>query len=169
MVSVYVGIGSNVERERSIRGGVESLRSAFGDLVLSPVYESAPVGFEGAPFYNLVAGFDSDLDPLALKAKLTEIERQHGRDREKQRFSERPLDLDLLLYGGLVTRIDGLALPRPDIAHYAFVLRPLSDIAGDLRHPVNGRRIADLWASYDQSRQPLCPVFLSLDRHEESA
>jgi 2-amino-4-hydroxy-6-hydroxymethyldihydropteridine diphosphokinase len=169
MVSVYVGVGSNVERETNIRSGVEALHATFGKLVISPVYESPPVGFEGAPFYNLVVGFETDLDPLAVKKRLTAIEHRNGRERTGERFIERVLDLDLLLYGDLVTQGGELELPREDIECYAFVLKPLSDIAGDLRHPVSGRRIAEMWAAFDQAGQPLQRVHFDWDpdiRHE---
>ena len=60
---VWVSIGSNIERERHVRSAVEALRAQFGELVVSPVYETPAEGFEGDPFYNLVAGFHTELAP----------------------------------------------------------------------------------------------------------
>ena len=72
--------------------------------------------------------------------------------------SARTLDLDLLLYDDLVMSEGKLVLPRDDIERYAFVLAPLAEIAGNARHPVNGVSYADMWATFDDSRQALTRV-----------
>lgn len=161
MPRVYLGIGSNVAREANIAGALESLRERFAPLTVSPVYESKAVGFDGALFYNLVVGFDTEVDLLALRGELSDVEHRHGRHPETPRYAPRPLDLDILLYGNRVFRTNGIEVPRRDILEYAFVLRPLADIAPDLRHPANGRRIADLWQAFEQTAQPLWPVSIA--------
>jgi 2-amino-4-hydroxy-6-hydroxymethyldihydropteridine diphosphokinase len=163
MARVYIGVGSNVDPEANIRRGIRLLRRAFGDLIVSPVYESPAVGFAGNNFYNLVVGFDTALDPRALIQELHTIEIQCGRESDALRFSPRTLDLDLLLYGDWVLHEEKLELPRRDILEYAFVLRPLADIAGDLLHPVTGQRIEDLWQRFERNAQPLNPVNLFLE------
>ena len=55
MTDVFLGLGSNVDAEKNLRDAVVSLRERFGALQLSPVYKSAPYGFEGDDFLNLVA------------------------------------------------------------------------------------------------------------------
>ncbi len=161
MARVYVSIGSNIDRERSVRQGVAGLREAFGPLTLSPVYETAAVGFEGDDFYNLVAGFDTGLSPQEVAGRLRAIEDATGRDRSQPRFSPRTLDLDLLLYDDAVLREQGLRIPRDEILKYAFVLKPLADIAGGLRHPECGETYAALWARFEGDRG-LRPVALDL-------
>ncbi len=158
MARVYIGVGSNVDPGANIRRGIRLLRRAFGDLVVSPVYESPAVGFAGDNFYNLVVSFDTALDPKALIQALHTIEFHCGRERDALRFSPRTLDLDLLLYGDWVLHEEKLELPRRDILEYAFVLRPLADIAGDLLHPVTGQRIEDLWQRFEKNAQPLQPL-----------
>ncbi len=146
MPRVYVGIGSNIDREHNIRGAVRELATHYGPLTLSPVYESRAVGFEGENFYNLVAGFDTP-EPIArLKETLARIESRFGRTRRENRFSARTLDLDLLLYGDTVRHDAEVKLPHPDIQRYAFVLRPLADIAPDSKHPETGHTFAEMWA-----------------------
>ena len=54
MARVYLGVGSNIERERYIVAGLDALQGLFGELALSSVYDSAAIGFEGQPFLNLV-------------------------------------------------------------------------------------------------------------------
>jgi 2-amino-4-hydroxy-6-hydroxymethyldihydropteridine diphosphokinase len=146
MTRVFVGLGSNVDRERSVRTGVAELRNRFGSLELSPVYENPAVGFTGDSFYNLVAAFETDLPPAAVDDILHDIEARHGRVRDSGSFAPRTLDLDLLLYGDLVARQGSVRVPREDIVRYAFVLRPLADLAGEMRHPVTGRTFREMWA-----------------------
>ena len=66
MAKVYLSIGSNIDREQHIRGCLDALAQRFGPLDISSVFESAAVGFSGAPFYNLVVGIETELDPAAL-------------------------------------------------------------------------------------------------------
>lgn len=158
MPRVYVSIGSNIERAASIRAGVQALRARYGAVLLSSVYDTEAVGFEGDDFYNLVAGFDTADDVHAVAAHLRDIEARCGRTRGSARFAPRTLDMDLLLYDDLVLDESELRLPRDEILKYAFVLGPLAEIAGGERHPVLGTRFAALWREFDGARQPLTPV-----------
>lgn len=164
MVRVYVSLGSNIEREKHLRGGLSDLRAAFGALDLSPVYESSAVGFEGEPFLNLVAAFDTDQSIEAVDAELSRIEERHGRVRGGERFAPRTLDIDLLLFGDHVQRRPGLTVPRDEILVYAFVLKPLADLAGEERHPLEGRSYAELWAEFDDPSQVLRPAAVLEDQ-----
>jgi 2-amino-4-hydroxy-6-hydroxymethyldihydropteridine diphosphokinase len=154
----WISIGSNVDRERSIRGAVQDLRRTFGELAISPVYETEAVGFEGNAFYNLVVGVETDQPVGAINQALRAIEDAHGRVRGPNRFAPRTLDLDLLTWGDAVGTIDGCALPRDEILRYAFVLAPLADIAPDERHPVAGRTYGELWAQMAARAGPLAAV-----------
>lgn len=158
MARIFVGVGSNIDRERNIQAGLRALSDAFGKLKASTIYESEAVGFAGDNFFNLVVGFDSADSPEQVSATLRAIEYRFGRDRDGGRFTPRTLDLDLLLYNDLVRNDRGVNVPREDVTRYAFVLQPLAEIAGDLRHPVSGERFADLWAAFDQSSQALWPA-----------
>jgi len=160
----YVSIGSNIERERNVRAAVLALRRQFGPLLLSSVYENRAIGFEGENFYNLVAGLDTDESPEAVAVILHAIEQQQGRVRSDSKFSARTLDLDLLLYDELVRDDELLRLPRDEVREYACVLGPLAEIAPAGRHPETGETFAQMWARFPQSRQPLKPVALDLDR-----
>lgn len=155
---VWISIGSNQDRDRCIRGSVAQLQARFGPLRLSPVYESDPVGFQGQPFYNLVAGFACDWELSDLLALLRTLEDEFGRERQGPKFSPRTLDLDLLTYGDQVVDRGPVRLPRDEITRYAFVLRPLADVAGDECHPLLGTSYGALWAEFDASAQPLRPI-----------
>lgn len=146
---VWVSVGSNIERELNLCAALRALRERFGTLRCSPVYETPAEGFDGEPFYNLVAGFATDLPAAELHRVLRLIEADNGRVRDGEKFGARTLDIDALTYGDQVGEQGGKWLPRDEILRYAFVLRPLADIAPDETHPEDGRRYADLWAGFE--------------------
>ena len=152
-VTVYVGIGSNQDRDARIRASIAALREAFGELELSPVYNTAAVGFDGSDFLNLVAAFQTELGAQAVVDVFRCIEDDLGRDRSLPKFASRPIDLDILLYDNLVMNLPGIRIPREEILEQAFVLKPLQDIAPDRLHPEAGETFAALW----QQMEPGAP------------
>jgi 2-amino-4-hydroxy-6-hydroxymethyldihydropteridine diphosphokinase len=147
MARAWVSIGSNIEPEANVRGAVAALQRRFGALTVSTVYRTEAVGFEGQPFLNLVVGFDTDESPVEVFDALRAVEDAQGRTRSGPKFSARTLDLDLLLYDDRRTEVRGRPLPHPDILEYPFVLGPLAELVPDQRHPVDGRRYAELWSA----------------------
>jgi 2-amino-4-hydroxy-6-hydroxymethyldihydropteridine diphosphokinase len=160
MARVYVGIGSNIEPAHYIRLALAQLQQHYGPLLISPIYESQAIGFEGANFYNLVVGFDTQDTVYQVNRSLHELEQQNGRQRATTALNNRTLDLDLLLYDDLILNEPTLKLPRPEITQYAFVLRPLAEIAPTTYHPTSQYCYAELWQAFDQTSQPLWPVEL---------
>lgn len=160
MTDVFVGIGSNVEPEKHVRQAVAMLRERFGVVRLSSVYRNAAVGFEGDDFLNLVAAFETELGIESLTSILDEIELACGRERRAARFAPRTMDLDLLLYGD---RVDDkpVRLPRPELLKYAFVLKPLSELAPQRLHPGTESSYAELWARYPGRKGDMDRVALS--------
>ncbi|MDX1634445.1 MAG: 2-amino-4-hydroxy-6-hydroxymethyldihydropteridine diphosphokinase [Marinobacter sp.] len=152
-VRVYLSLGSNIERERHITAALDGLAAEFGDLVVSSVYESEAVGFDGENFLNLVVGIDTDRSVAELSALLKQMEADNGRRRDLPKFSARTLDLDILTYDDLTGTIDGVELPRGEILRNAFVLRPMAEIAPDTRHPLDGRSYRELWQAYERDQK----------------
>jgi 2-amino-4-hydroxy-6-hydroxymethyldihydropteridine diphosphokinase len=147
----YISIGSNINKDEHIPASLRALELAFGKLTVSSIYESEPVGFTGDVFYNLVVGFDSELEVKAVAKQLRQIELDNGRTRDSRKFAARTLDLDLILYGDLIVNDGRLQIPRDEIEHYAFVLEPLAEIAPDLKHPINHISYAELWNKFDKT------------------
>lgn len=161
MTRVYLSFGSNIDREHNIRSGLDALARHFPQLVLSPVYESSAVGFDGEAFLNLVVAIDTELSVGELSAMLRAIEADHGRTRGEKKFASRTLDIDILTYGDAVGVIDGVELPRDEILKHAFVLKPLVDIAAEEKHPLLKKSYAELLAGKDFSSQSLWKVSFS--------
>ncbi|GHG61567.1 2-amino-4-hydroxy-6-hydroxymethyldihydropteridine diphosphokinase [Alishewanella longhuensis] len=159
MVLVYISVGSNINRDFNIRGGLRGLAEHFGALTLSSVYESEAVGFCGDPFYNMVVGAETDLSIGDCIRLLKQIEDQYGRVRGAEKFSGRTLDLDLLTYDQVICDTP-VQLPRGEITENAFVLWPLAEIAAEQIHPVTGQSYAALWQAYNKS-QKLWPIDFS--------
>ncbi|MCP5151357.1 MAG: 2-amino-4-hydroxy-6-hydroxymethyldihydropteridine diphosphokinase [Chromatiales bacterium] len=142
---VLISIGSNLEPRHHLAVALAALEARYGSVTTSPVYESAAVGFDGPPFLNLVAAFDTAEAVGTTAGALRRIEDECGRDRSGPRFSSRTLDLDILLHGDTVGEVDGVRLPRDEILTAPFVLRPLADVAPQMCHPADGRSFATLW------------------------
>lgn len=157
----YVGIGSNLQRKYHIQSAVKWLSEHFEKLEYSPIYESKSQGFKGNNFYNLVACFHTSLSPADLKQTFKQFEQAHGRLAEHQKFANRNIDIDLLLYDDLSSQ-QPVQLPRDEILKYAFVLKPLSDIAPDKRHPVSGKTFLEHWQQFDAENNFIQRIDLKL-------
>lgn len=166
MPRAALSLGSNVAPEANLRSAIAALRARFGTVLLSSVYRTQAVGFDGGDFLNAAAVIETDLGAEALDAWLHGLEDAHGRDRGGPRFGNRTLDVDIVLYDDLV--LDGpghpgsgpgqaLRIPRDDLRH-AFVLRPLVDIAPGMVEPRSGRTLAQLWAESPERGVPMTAV-----------
>lgn len=144
---VYLGLGSNLgQREKFLAAGIQEIKS-IGDcriVWVSPVYETEPYGRKDQPsFLNAALQLETALPPDELFAHMKTIEKRVGRS-GGERWGPRELDLDILLYDGLVFDQDGLKVPHPDMEQRNFVLIPLRDIAPDLVHPITGLTVTEM-------------------------
>ena len=141
----FISIGSNIEPEKHIVSGFQRLAELGRVLAESKVYENPAVGPSGQPdFLNAAMLIETDLPPDEVRDKLTEIEEELGRTRRPDKYGLRTIDLDLCLYGDLVSRSDVMTLPHPDILERAYLAVILSELDPDFPHPVTHERLADL-------------------------
>ncbi len=113
----------------------------------SPIYLTEPVGFSSPHwFFNLVAEIETSLSPWALLFVLRGLECLAGRKRTGE-VTDRPLDLDLLLYQDAVFSSPVLTLPHPRLHERLFVLRPLTDLLAQGKHPLMGQTYQELLSS----------------------
>jgi 2-amino-4-hydroxy-6-hydroxymethyldihydropteridine diphosphokinase len=153
---VWLGLGSNSRAVDNITACLDALLLQFHDLVLSAVYESEAEGNVLGPYLNMVVGLQTEWTLAQLHPFLKNLERKQGRSlTETQQV---PLDIDILLFNNLAGNFDGITLPRPDILTAAWVLCPLAQVAGKVRHPVSGISCKDLWAAFDLQGAKLSAV-----------
>ncbi len=155
LVDVYLGVGTNVEREKHLCAGLDALFELFGDLDCSPVFESEPVGIRSARFLNMVVHVKTRMPLQELDQQLKQIEALNGRYAVPR--IGLPLDIDVLLYGQQVGVYGNVILPRAEILKNAFVLWPLALLAGQVQHPVARQTFTQLWqqAQIEQDLWPL--------------
>lgn len=157
MIRAYVALGSNLgDPVRTIEDAIDAMAALRGSLLtaISSLYRTAPVGLRNQPdFINAVVALDTRLPPRELLDELSTLEARFGRIREPGSVKNAPrtLDLDLLLHGDMVWATPTLTLPHPRLHLRAFVLRPLLDLAPELRAPGLGRLADHLVATQGQS------------------
>ena len=160
-VNVYLSAGSNIAPERNLKMACEELESEYGELTLSSVYQNAAFGFAGDDFLNMVIGFSTREQPELIVKNIESLHDKANRKRHSNPFSSRTLDLDLLLYGDLVSG-DAPKLPREDIEKYGFVLGPMAEVAPELRHPVSGVTMSKIWDDFDRDTHAMQKVEIGI-------
>jgi 2-amino-4-hydroxy-6-hydroxymethyldihydropteridine diphosphokinase len=150
-INVYLGLGSNMgDRLAHLRAAADMISKNIGKIARkSHIYETQPWGnTEQEAFLNQVIMVNTTLDPRDLLDKISRIERELGRERReknREKWGPRPIDIDILFYGKRIVRDKGLEIPHPELHKRAFVLVPLLEIAPDLQHPVLKRQIDELY------------------------
>lgn len=157
-IRAFVALGSNLsDPEAQVNRAFNELDKLPSTRLIahSSLYRSAPWGYSDQPdFINAVAEIETHLAPRQLLEMLLDIEHRFGRVREFLN-APRVLDLDLLLYNGLIHHEHGLTLPHPRMHERAFVLLPLTEIAPDCVIPGHGRAADHLAACAGQDLQRL--------------
>lgn len=148
MPRVFLGVGSNEgDRLKHISQAIRQLSSInhLQVVQIAPIIETKPVG--GPPqenYLNTVVEVETTLSPQELLAALKQIEQQQGRKLDAVRWSSRPIDLDILLYGDQVIKTSELEVPHPRLHQRRFVLEPLAQLSPEMVHPLLKRSIKEL-------------------------
>lgn len=151
---VYIGLGSNKgQREFHLAKSIEKI-SCMGNITgRSSLYVSEPwmVDNNHGDYLNMVLRVETDLNPIDLLKRLTEIEIELGRN-EKGLKKPREIDIDILLYGDLVIDSNSLTIPHDQMHLRPFVMVPMTEIAPRLKHPQIGLSMMDLSKKLPYSR-----------------
>lgn len=150
MPDVFVAAGSNVQPEINLRQALDALERIYAPLTISPAYRNPAVGFAGEDFINLVVRFTTADSLVDVRRKLQSVEALCGRAPDAPKWAPRSMDLDILLYGEIVSDEPGYLLPRPDLVKRPYMLKPMADIAPDRVHPVLRRTMRELWEAFEQ-------------------
>jgi len=143
----YLLLGGNLgDRRKNLELAIQLLNEEAGKVILvSALYETAAWGKEDQPdFLNQAIALRTNLSALKLLDKALEIEQKLGRIR-KEKWGERLIDIDLILFGNEVINMEGkLQIPHPHMQNRKFVMQPLAEIAPDIYHPVLGKTILEI-------------------------
>ncbi|MEC7885540.1 MAG: 2-amino-4-hydroxy-6-hydroxymethyldihydropteridine diphosphokinase, partial [Pseudomonadota bacterium] len=141
-LDLYLGIGSNLENPAS---QIDSSIQYLSDLdelefiKIAPMYESKPMGPPDQPNYiNTVALFKANIDPEVLLSEIKKIEEIMGRVSISTKWSERIIDIDIVLFGDIELETDQLKIPHPLAFEREFVIRPLLDLDSNIYIPGQG-------------------------------
>ncbi|GHT43804.1 2-amino-4-hydroxy-6-hydroxymethyldihydropteridine diphosphokinase [Bacteroidia bacterium] len=148
MAIAYLSLGTNLgEKEQNIRTSIHMLKDRAGTIpALSALYETPPWGFRsGNSFLNAALCLETSLTPFDLLDTIKLIEQEMGRPpKASDIYQDRIIDIDILLYGGLILDTAKLVIPHPLMHKRKFVLTPLAEIAPALLHPVLEKTILEL-------------------------
>lgn len=149
MPRVYLGLGSNLgHKEQNLQLAINKIEKQIGKVVsLSAFYVTKPWGFDsGNVFLNAVCCVETDLAAADVLGRSQEIEKEMGRAKKTFRgvYSDRIIDLDLLLYGEFILDTEDLTIPHPLMTERLFVMEPLAEIAPKMIHPVYKKTMTEL-------------------------
>ncbi|MET3717421.1 2-amino-4-hydroxy-6-hydroxymethyldihydropteridine diphosphokinase [Pseudomonas sp. PvP001] len=144
---VYLGLGSNHERELNLQYALDFLCALLSDGRCSPVYASAPMGVRGRAFFNLVMCGKTDLSLEQLSRLIKRFESKYLR--RCKPYLVMPIDIDVLLYGRYVGEFKGGVLPRRDLVESPYVMLPISMLAPHDTHPLSGMTFSDIWRAFE--------------------
>ncbi|MCX6322027.1 MAG: 2-amino-4-hydroxy-6-hydroxymethyldihydropteridine diphosphokinase [Bacteroidia bacterium] len=160
MKVVFLGVGTNLgNRENNLKEAVVRIEEYIGPVLKSSsVYETEPWGFQsGDEFLNMVVKVETKLIPAGLLERILMVESLLGRVRGEKQYSSRVIDIDILLYEGMVIDEKSLKIPHPMMHERKFVLVPLCEIDPELVHPVLKQSMVSLLkSSKDKSKVRKC-------------
>jgi 2-amino-4-hydroxy-6-hydroxymethyldihydropteridine diphosphokinase len=152
--NVYLLLGSNLgDREMLLAEAVEQIGNRLGPVFSrSSVYETAAWGKADQPsFLNMAVGVNTTLSPLGVLQEVLTIEEELGRVR-KEKWGSRLIDIDVILFANQVVNLGAkLQIPHPQMQYRRFVLEPLTEIAGEVIHPILKKSVSEILGILDDN------------------
>ena len=143
MSLITISLGSNIEPQLNLEKAIHKIAKFAALKKTSKIYNSKSMGFEGNDFLNQVILCEVKVDLEETYRKLKKIEKEMGRVKNVNKFSDRLIDLDLLTFNDEISE-GKITLPHKDILKYSFVLVPFAEIYPEFVHPVNQKSIETL-------------------------
>ena len=156
MSKVYFSIGSNKgNRSQLINEAIDKIDISIGRVELkSSIYETQSWGFKSNNVYNVCLLIESSLSVESIFNKILKIEKDMGRLKSGNKYSDRCIDIDILFVEDIIVNNKNLIIPHPRLHLRKFVLTPMLDIAPDLIHPILNKSIKQLELECDDNDQP---------------
>jgi len=157
MSKVYFSIGSNKgNRSGLINEAIDKIDIIIGKVVLkSSIYETKSWGFNSNNFYNICILLESTLTPELILNKILTIEKDMGRLKTTDQYSDRYIDIDILFFDNMIVNSKSLEIPHPRIQLRKFVLIPMLELTPDLIHPILNKSIRQLELECVDKDQPV--------------
>lgn len=157
MSKVYFSIGSNKgNRSGLINEAIDKIDIIIGKVVLkSSIYETKSWGFNSNNFYNICILLESTLTPELILNKILTIEKDMGRLKTTDQYSDRCIDIDILFFDNMIVNSKSLEIPHPRIQLRKFVLIPMLELTPDLIHPILNKSIRQLELECVDKDQPV--------------
>jgi len=157
MSKVYFSIGSNKgKRSGLINEAIDKIDIIIGKVVLkSSIYETKSWGFNSNNFYNICILLESTLTPELILNKILTIEKDMGRLKTTDQYSDRCIDIDILFFDNMIVNSKSLEIPHPRIQLRKFVLTPMLELTPDLIHPILNKSIRQLELECVDKDQPI--------------
>jgi len=149
MAEVYLGLGTNLgDKENNLNMAMDEIRKRVGEITsLSAFYTTEPWGFDSLnSFLNAVCKVNTALSPSETLSVTQAIEKDLGRLKKSVggQYSDRLIDIDILLYDDLVLNTSDLVIPHPLMHQRTFVMEPVTEIAPELVHPMLHRSMKEI-------------------------
>ena len=156
MSKVYFSIGSNKgNRSGLINEAIDKIDIIIGKVMLkSSIYETKSWGFNSNNFYNICLLVESKLSPELILNKTLTIEKEMGRLKKTDQYSDRFIDIDILFFDNMIVNSKTLNIPHPRIQLRKFVLTPMLELTPDLIHPILNKSIRQLEIECVDKDQP---------------
>ncbi|PZD78654.1 2-amino-4-hydroxy-6-hydroxymethyldihydropteridine diphosphokinase [Mesonia sp. K7] len=144
--TTYLGLGSNLgDKQQFLQQAVTEIEAKIGFVTkTSKTYQTPAYGFDGEDFYNICVEVKTRFSAEDFLQKVLQIETDIGRERSKEGYQNRTVDIDVLFYENEIINQKNLQIPHPEISKRNFVLFPLADIAPDFLHPTENKTVAEL-------------------------